>query len=52
MGLVAINDSYFLEMGIYSLLRRYVKGRPYYMDVTELFQQVSPKIQSLEGLTY
>ncbi|KAK3787577.1 hypothetical protein RRG08_025908 [Elysia crispata] len=41
VGLIAINDSYFLEMGIYSLLRRYVKGKPYYMNVTELFQQTT-----------
>ncbi|GFR66403.1 farnesyl pyrophosphate synthase-like [Elysia marginata] len=41
IGLIAINDSFFLEASIYSLLRRYVKGKPYYMDINELFQQTT-----------
>ncbi|RUS85522.1 hypothetical protein EGW08_006730 [Elysia chlorotica] len=47
VGFIAINDSFFLECAIYSLLRRYVKGKPYYMEVTELFLQTT--LQTVVG---
>ncbi|GFO28033.1 farnesyl pyrophosphate synthase [Plakobranchus ocellatus] len=47
IGLIAINDSFFLESSLYALLRRYVKGRPYYMDVSELFQETT--LQTVVG---
>ncbi len=36
----AINDSFFLENAVYILLKKYCKGKPYYVDLMELFQEV------------
>ena len=40
VGLEAINDSYFLEGAIYILLKKYCKGKSYYVDLLELFHEV------------
>uniref|UniRef100_A0A0B6YSX1 Farnesyl pyrophosphate synthase n=1 Tax=Arion vulgaris TaxID=1028688 RepID=A0A0B6YSX1_9EUPU len=47
VGLTAINDSFFLECSIYALLKKYVKGKPYYMSVMELFLQTT--LQTVTG---
>ncbi|XKL64257.1 hypothetical protein PGB90_004343 [Kerria lacca] len=39
-GLNAINDGVLLEAGIYFLLRKYFRNKPYYVDITELFHDV------------
>ena len=41
VGLVAINDSFYLESAIYAILRKYFKGKSYYVDLMDLFHEVS-----------
>jgi len=40
---VALNDASFVETGIYQLLKIHFKDKPYYVDVLELFHDVSHK---------
>ncbi|BFZ16171.1 hypothetical protein BsWGS_19210 [Bradybaena similaris] len=47
VGLTAINDSFFLECSIYSLLRKYVRDKPYYLSIMELFLQTT--LQTVTG---
>ena len=47
VGLMAINDSYFLESAVYMLLKNYCKGKSYYVDLLELFHEVRPSVQQL-----
>lgn len=39
----AINDGILLEQGIYQILRRHCKNQPYYLDLLELFHDVTFK---------
>ena len=41
VGMVAINDAFMLEAGIYSLLKRYFRSHPSYVDLLELFHEVT-----------
>lgn len=41
VGMNAINDAILIESGIYQLLRRHFKSKPYYMQCVELFHDVS-----------
>ncbi|XP_043936150.1 farnesyl pyrophosphate synthase [Protopterus annectens] len=41
VGLDAINDSFLLEAVIYQLLKKYCKGKPYYINLLELFLEIS-----------
>ena len=41
VGLVAINDSLWLESVIYEILKKFIRREPYYLQVVELFQEVS-----------
>lgn len=41
VGMVAINDAFMLESSIYVLLRKYFRQEKYYLDVIELFHEVS-----------
>mmetsp|Transcript_995 Transcript_995/g.2129 ORF Transcript_995/g.2129 Transcript_995/m.2129 type:complete len:356 (-) Transcript_995:1534-2601(-) len=41
IGLKAINDSLMLEMMIFRMLRRHLKGEEYYIAVVELFQDMT-----------
>ncbi|XP_071495745.1 farnesyl pyrophosphate synthase-like [Diadema antillarum] len=41
VGTVAINDSFYVEACIYKLLKRFIRQEPYYMDVTDLFHEVT-----------
>ena len=41
VGMVAINDSFMLEAAIYHLLRSHFRGESYYVDLFELFQEVT-----------
>jgi len=40
-GTAAINDGQLLEQGLYQLLSRYFRDKPYYTRVLELFHDVS-----------
>ncbi|KAM8921187.1 farnesyl pyrophosphate synthase [Pelodytes ibericus] len=41
IGMDAVNDSFLLESGIYRLLKKYCRGQPYYLNLLELFLEVS-----------
>lgn len=41
LGTAAVNDGILLEHGVYQLLRRYLRDKPYYINVLELFHDVS-----------
>lgn len=54
VGLVAINDSFCLEGTIYNLLKKYFRSDTYYVDILELFHQVTYQTemgQTLDLLT-
>ena len=41
VGMIAINDSFMLESSIYLLLRRHFRSLPCYVDLLELFHEVT-----------
>jgi farnesyl diphosphate synthase len=41
LGTAAVNDGVLLENGLYQLLTRYFRDKPYYVHVFELFHDVS-----------
>ncbi|ORY71642.1 isoprenoid synthase domain-containing protein [Pseudomassariella vexata] len=41
VGMVAINDAFMLESAIYLLLKQYFKDHPAYIDMVELFHEVT-----------
>jgi farnesyl diphosphate synthase len=41
VGLNAINDAFMLEAAIYTLLKKYFRTHPRYVDLIELFQEVT-----------
>jgi farnesyl diphosphate synthase len=41
VGMVAINDAFLLESSIYSLLKKYFRSHPAYVDLLELFHEVT-----------
>ena len=41
MGNIAINDFLLIEATIYKLLKKHVCHKPYYVDVLDLFHEVS-----------
>lgn len=41
VGMVAINDAFMLEAGIYTLLKKYFRQHPSYVDLLELFHEVT-----------
>ncbi|KAK4888429.1 Farnesyl pyrophosphate synthetase [Elasticomyces elasticus] len=41
VGMIAINDAFMLETSIYILLKKYFKQENYYVDLLELFHEVS-----------
>ncbi|EMC93941.1 hypothetical protein BAUCODRAFT_158585 [Baudoinia panamericana UAMH 10762] len=41
VGMIAINDAFMLESSIYLLLRKYFRQEKYYIDLVELFHEVS-----------
>ncbi|KAI0381624.1 ERG20 farnesyl diphosphate synthase [Hypomontagnella monticulosa] len=45
VGMVAVNDAPALGSAIYILLKKYFKGHPAYVDMFELFQEVSFQIE-------
>ncbi|XP_050425247.1 farnesyl pyrophosphate synthase isoform X2 [Adelges cooleyi] len=54
IGLVAINDGILLEQGLYQIIKKYFRDKPYYCYILELFHDVTLKTslgQSLDMLT-
>lgn len=43
LGVKAINDGVLLEAGIYQLLKKYFRDKPYYLNVVELFHDATLK---------
>ncbi|KAK3117454.1 Farnesyl pyrophosphate synthetase [Teratosphaeriaceae sp. CCFEE 6253] len=41
VGMIAINDAFMLETSIYILLKKYFRQEKYYVDLMELFHEVS-----------
>lgn len=41
IGMIAINDAFMIESSIYLLLRKYFRQEKYYLDVIELFHDVT-----------
>lgn len=41
VGMVAINDAFLLESTIYSLLKKHFRSHPAYLDLIELFHEVT-----------
>nr|CAG8434514.1 6216_t:CDS:10 [Entrophospora candida] len=41
IGNIAINDSFILEAGIYFFLKKYFRQDPYYIDLLELFHEIT-----------
>ncbi|CAG8753833.1 14887_t:CDS:2 [Dentiscutata erythropus] len=41
VGTIAINDSFILESSIYFFLKKYFRQEPYYVDLLELFHEVT-----------
>ncbi|CAG5121296.1 unnamed protein product [Candidula unifasciata] len=41
VGLTAVNDASFLECTVYSLLKKYIRDKPYYLSILELFLQTT-----------
>jgi hypothetical protein len=44
VGMVAINDAFILESCIYIFLKKYFKKTDYYVELIELFHEVSSNI--------
>jgi len=45
VGMIAINDAIMLEGSIYSLLKKYFRQEKYYVDLIELFHEVTFKTE-------
>lgn len=41
VGMIAINDSFMLEASIYTLLKKHFRSHPAYVDLLELFHEVT-----------
>ena len=41
IGMIAINDSFMLESAIYYLLKKHFRQESYYVDLLDLFHEVS-----------
>ncbi|KAG5983979.1 hypothetical protein E4U55_006589 [Claviceps digitariae] len=41
VGMVAINDAFIIESGIYILLKKYFRSHPAYVDMVELFHETT-----------
>ncbi|KAL3842660.1 hypothetical protein ACJMK2_020650 [Sinanodonta woodiana] len=44
---IAINDTFYMEACIYQILKHYCKEKPYYVDLMELFHEVT--MQTIHG---
>ncbi|KAL1959942.1 hypothetical protein VTO42DRAFT_610 [Malbranchea cinnamomea] len=41
VGMIAINDAFLLESSIYSLLKKHFRSHPAYLDMIELFHEIT-----------
>lgn len=41
VGLIAVNDALWIEGTIYKILRTHFRSEPYYLNILELFHDVS-----------
>lgn len=41
VGLEAVNDSIYLESAIYKLLKHFIRDKPYYVNIMELFHEIT-----------
>lgn len=41
VGLEAVNDSIYLECAIYKLLKHFIRDKPYYVSILELFHEIT-----------
>lgn len=39
--MIAINDAFICETAIYRLIKKYFRSEPYYLDLVELFHEVT-----------
>jgi len=49
VGLIAVNDSFHLECAVYTILRKYLRDKPYYIDIVDLFHETTN--QTVTGQT-
>jgi farnesyl diphosphate synthase len=45
VGMIAINDAIMLEAAIYALLKKYFRSHPSYVDLLELFHEITYKTE-------
>jgi len=45
----AINDAFYLEACIYQILKHYIRDKPYYINMVELFHDVSTVIHFINN---
>ena len=51
VGSIAINDAFMLESAIFFLLRKHFRNDPYYVDLIELFHEVTLRLRVRPALT-
>ncbi|ESN93504.1 hypothetical protein HELRODRAFT_115552 [Helobdella robusta] len=39
VGLIAMNDALYIESSVYKLLKKYIRNKPYYIDIVDLFHE-------------
>jgi len=50
IGMIAINDSFYLEAAIYKILKKYFRSESYYVDILELFHETTLQTVIGQGL--
>lgn len=40
VGIIAVNDAFFIESAVFSILRKYFREKAYYVDLMDLFHEV------------
>lgn len=47
VGVIAVNDAFYLETCVYDILRKYFRSKPYYVDLIDLFHETTS--QTVKG---
>lgn len=50
IGMMAINDSFYLEAAIYKILKKYFRQQTYYADIVDLFHETTLQTVIGQGL--
>ncbi|KAF6032416.1 FDPS [Bugula neritina] len=50
IGMIAINDAFYLEAAIYKVLKKYFRQEKYYVDIMELFHETTLQTVIGQGL--